>query len=68
MRKFGLNFLLDTFKAADPSDAALAIIKGGATRAREIYFPYFEAKIFTVMRDWFPESLAAFTRYMYARS
>ena len=68
MQKFGLNMILDTFQAADPSDAAMAIIKGGATRTREVYFPYFEAKILTLVRDWFPETLAAFNRYMYTRS
>ena len=60
--------ILDTFTPASPSDAAMAIIKGGATRTREVFFPYMEAKLMTLVRDWFPESLAAFNRYMYTRS
>ena len=68
MQKFGLDTILNTFKPGNPSDAAMAIIKGGATRTREVFFPYLEAKLLTLVRDWFPESLAAFNRYMYTRS
>ncbi len=28
--------------AADPAETALTIIKGGASRTREIYYPYFK--------------------------
>jgi hypothetical protein len=48
---------VDTLHPAQPSDAALAIIKGGAARAREIYFPYAEGKLVSLFRDWFPELL-----------
>ncbi|XP_059494482.1 hydroxysteroid 11-beta-dehydrogenase 1-like protein isoform X2 [Stegostoma tigrinum] len=36
------------------SESALAIIKGGAVRAREIYYPWWIALTVSV-RDWFPE-------------
>ena len=67
VQRFGLDFLLKTVSPAPSDEAALAIIKGGALRQREMYFPYLEAKLSILARDWFPESLEAFIRYLYAK-
>ena len=67
MKKFGVDFLLQTLSPAPPEDAALAIVKGGATRQREIYFPYLEARLSTLARDWAIVPLEAFLRYLWAR-
>ncbi|MGH0191976.1 UNVERIFIED_CONTAM: hypothetical protein FKN15_075058 [Acipenser sinensis] len=40
-------------KAYPASEAALAIIKGGATRQREVYYPGFWQPV-CLIRDWFP--------------
>ena len=67
VQRFGLDFLLKPISPAPSDEAALAIIKGGALRMREIYFPYMEAKLSILARDWVPESLEAFIRYLYAK-
>ena len=36
----------------DAGDAALAIIKGGASRNREIYYPYFPIRPMVLLKDW----------------
>ncbi|XP_041086245.1 Krueppel-like factor 9 [Polyodon spathula] len=40
-------------KAYPASEAALAIIKGGATRQREVYYPGFWQPV-CLIKDWFP--------------
>uniref|UniRef100_A0A8C3SV03 Hydroxysteroid 11-beta-dehydrogenase 1-like protein n=1 Tax=Chelydra serpentina TaxID=8475 RepID=A0A8C3SV03_CHESE len=41
--------------AAYPAaEAALAIIKGGATRAREVFYPWW-LELLCCLRDWFPD-------------
>jgi len=67
LERFGLHYLLDTLKPAEPTDAALAIISGGALRQREVYFPYWEAKS-TILRDIIPETYAMINRLMYRRT
>ena len=67
LRKFGFGHLLDILKPALPEDAALAIIKGGATRARQIFFPYWEALLVTLFRDWFPEALDTVSLKLYEK-
>lgn len=66
MTKFSLNFILRSVKAAKPSDTAQAIVEGGATRQKEVFYPYYEAKT-TMLRDLIPETYAAINRYMYSR-
>lgn len=36
----------------DPADTALAILKGGASRTREIYYPYLNIQPMVLLRDW----------------
>ena len=67
LRRHGYNFLVNTVKAAEPADAALAVIKGGAMRLREMYFPYMETKILTLLRDWIPGTMDAINRYLYQK-
>lgn len=68
LRNFGQYFLLNTIKAAEPPDAAYAIIRGGTLRAREIYFPYMETRILTMLRDWLPMTVDYVNRFMYTFS
>ena len=68
LRKHGFNFLLDTLPMGDPADAGLAIIRGGALRQREVYYPYMEARIVTLLRDWIPTVLEALSRFYFQRS
>lgn len=65
LKEFERGNILDIVKPALPEDAAMAIIKGGALRKREIYFPYFSAKAITVSRDLFPNLLEKFMKYIY---
>ena len=66
MTRFNLQFILQMIHASDPSDTALAIITGGATRQREVFYPYIEAKA-TILRDLLPETFAYINRYMYSK-
>ena len=44
----------DALKPADVGDTALAIIKGGASRLKEVYHPYWTVKTIVMLRDWVP--------------
>ena len=61
LKGFGLGKVVDQ-GGADPGDTAMAIIRGGALRQREVYFPYFSAKIVTLLRDTAPQALEALHR------
>lgn len=68
LKNFGQFFLLNNIKAAEPPEAAYAIIRGGALRAREIYFPYMETRVLTMFRDWLPKTVDYINRYVYTIS
>ncbi|VDI38219.1 chromatin assembly factor 1 subunit B [Mytilus galloprovincialis] len=68
LRNFGQHFLLKYIKAAEPPDAAYAIIRGGALRAREIYFPYMETRVLTLLRDLLPRTVDYINRWVYTTS
>nr|XP_060640976.1 hydroxysteroid 11-beta-dehydrogenase 1-like protein [Anolis sagrei ordinatus]XP_060640977.1 hydroxysteroid 11-beta-dehydrogenase 1-like protein [Anolis sagrei ordinatus]XP_060640978.1 hydroxysteroid 11-beta-dehydrogenase 1-like protein [Anolis sagrei ordinatus] len=53
-----------TITAAPASEAALSIVKGGATRAQEIFYPWTVRMLFLV-RDFFPEQRDALIRSSY---
>ncbi|ESP02592.1 hypothetical protein LOTGIDRAFT_138116 [Lottia gigantea] len=61
---FGLKRVLSLVKSAQPSDAALAIVKGGAVRAREIYFPFITIPSF-ILRDWMPGAIDLMLSYVH---
>ena len=67
LKDFGADFLLKTIPIASPEDCALAIVKGGASRAREIYFPFVETRMTTLFRDWLPGVLQWFVRFLYGK-
>eukprot|EP00058_Branchiostoma_floridae_P017523 XP_002603011.1 hypothetical protein BRAFLDRAFT_84746 [Branchiostoma floridae] len=52
-------------KPSPPSDCAMAIIKGGATRQREIYYPWRDAWFVTKLRPLVPDLLDYMTRSIY---
>ncbi|XP_067414929.1 11-beta-hydroxysteroid dehydrogenase 1-like [Emydura macquarii macquarii] len=47
---------------APKEECALEIIKGGALRKRELYYPYTTVRIALLIRDWAPEFLDSLTR------
>ena len=51
--------------AETPSDTALAIVRGGALKRREIYHPYLSIRLMTLLRDWAPEVVESLNRYLY---
>ncbi|XP_063003136.1 hydroxysteroid 11-beta-dehydrogenase 1-like protein isoform X2 [Elgaria multicarinata webbii] len=55
---------LVTMTAAPASEAALAIVKGGATRAMEIFYPW-TVRVLYFIRDWFPEQRDMILRSKY---
>ena len=65
LRNHGQDFLLRMIEPATPSSAALAIIKGGALRQREVHFPYWGMRIMTFLRDWFPDTVEYLNRILY---
>lgn len=67
LRSFGVHYLLELIPAADPAATALEVIKGSATRQQEVYYPYLEARLTTLMRHLAPDVLAAFNRYLFSK-
>ncbi|XP_061190976.1 hydroxysteroid 11-beta-dehydrogenase 1-like protein [Saccostrea echinata] len=65
LRDYGQHFLLAKLPAETPSDTALAIIKGGARRQREIYHPYLSMRVMTFLRDWLPNVVEYINRSMF---
>ncbi|XP_078330258.1 hydroxysteroid 11-beta-dehydrogenase 1-like protein [Crassostrea virginica] len=65
LRDFGQHYLLEMLPAETPSDTALAIVRGGALRRREIYHPYLSIRLMTLLRDWAPEMVESMNRYLY---
>ncbi|KAL8609096.1 hypothetical protein ACOMHN_030437 [Nucella lapillus] len=63
LRRFGRRVLLDSVTPADPSDVALAVIRGGALRHREVFVPYLSTKPFCLLRDWCPELIDMMLRF-----
>ena len=60
--------IFDRLKPADPADVALAVIRGGALRHREVFYPYASTKPISMLRDWFPELVDWVIRHFNARS
>lgn len=65
LRNFGQDYLIENVQPAKPEDAAMAIIKGGAQRAREIHFPYMGTRLVTLFRDFFPDTIESINRFFY---
>ncbi|XP_053387002.1 hydroxysteroid 11-beta-dehydrogenase 1-like protein [Mercenaria mercenaria] len=62
---FGQNQLLNMLTAASPSDTAFQIIRSGAKRVRQMYYPMLQIYPLVLMRDWFPETCDFLNRYVY---
>ena len=65
LQDYRQDYLLGTVSPQDPRDAAVVIIKAGASRTRELYFPYFSMQLYTVLRDILPQTMEAMFRYVY---
>ncbi|KAL4235523.1 hypothetical protein ACF0H5_003920 [Mactra antiquata] len=63
LSNFGQDFILKAVGPASPRDTALAVMKGGALRVREVFYP--ESVYYQLLfRDWCPEILDYFIRWM----
>ena len=65
LQDYGQNFLLSTVGTASASDTALAMIKAGAARVRQMYYPYMQVAPFVMMRDFFPGIVDCINRFVY---
>ncbi|XP_045180991.2 hydroxysteroid 11-beta-dehydrogenase 1-like protein [Mercenaria mercenaria] len=61
------KYLLSVIKAESPSDTALAIVKQGALRVRQMYYPP-STYWYYLSRDWFPELVDWSFRYLYSET
>ena len=68
LQRFGNTVIFDSLQPADPADVALAVIKGGALREREVFYPYPSTKPICLFRDWFPELVNYIVRHYNTRS
>ena len=66
LSEFGAHFILDNLPEVQPTDAAYAIVRGGALRLNEIYFPYTEARLTTIFRHWFPGIIQGIIQFLYS--
>ena len=64
MKDLKIEWMLDYMTPANPSDTALAIVKGGAQRWQRLHYPYMETKPNEMLCNIFPEAIASMNRYM----
>ncbi|XP_078666723.1 hydroxysteroid 11-beta-dehydrogenase 1-like protein isoform X1 [Branchiostoma floridae x Branchiostoma belcheri] len=60
------GFLMDLPRAS-PADCAMAIIRGGAARQREVYYPWKEAWLATKLSSIFPQFFETLTMRIYPK-
>lgn len=65
MEDFGLKKLLEHVTPADPSDTALAIVRGGASRKRDVYYPYMSARSASIAATLFPHTFEYIENFLY---
>lgn len=65
LHDYGQDYLLAHIRAASASDTAMAIIKGGTARVRQMYYPYMQVMPFVMMRDFFPNFVDFVNRFVY---
>ena len=65
LKDYRQEFLLAILQKASASGTALAIIKGGTARVRQIYYPYMQVMPFVMMRDFFPGVVDYINRFVY---
>ncbi|XP_076439049.1 hydroxysteroid 11-beta-dehydrogenase 1-like protein [Babylonia areolata] len=68
LHSFGSKIMLNSMTPADPADVALAVVRGGALRQREVFVPYLVTKPLCLLRDWCPELVDILLRYFNAQS
>ena len=57
--------MLDSMPPSSPTDAALAIVKGGAQRWQRLYFPYLETKPMEMLFNIMPQTINSMYRKMF---
>lgn len=65
LQDYGQDYLLSNIRAASPSDTALAIIKSGTARVRQMNYPSTQVMPFVMMRDFFPRVVDFINRFVY---
>ena len=67
MKDLNVEWMLDYMTPSSPSDAALAIVKGGAQRWQRLYFPYLETKPMEILYNIIPQTLNNMNRRMWEK-
>ena len=65
LENYNQNLLLKLVTAASPSDTAFQIIRSGARRVRQMYYPMMQVYPLVIMRDLFPELCDYMNRFVY---
>ena len=67
MKDLNMEWMLDYVTPAKPSDAALAIVKGGAQRWQRLYYPYLQTKPMEMLYNIFPQTLSKLNRRVFEK-
>ena len=67
LTSFGNTGIFDRLTPASPADTAMAVLRGGALRQRDVFYPYSSAKPVALFVEWFPNLLDSFVRSMNTR-
>lgn len=68
IKSFGSEVITKSISPEDPSDTAYAVLRGGALKYREVFYPYIQAKSITLIKDWIPETLDKIVAKIYKES
>ena len=67
MKDLNVEWMLDYMTPANPSDAALAIVKGGAQRWQRLYYPYLQTKPMELLYNIIPQTLSSLNRRVFEK-
>ena len=65
LKDLNMEWILDYMPPSSPTDAALAIVKGGAQRWQRLYFPYLETKPIEMLCNIMPQTINSMNRKMF---
>lgn len=61
-----LSNVLNIVTPGSPEQAAVAIVKGSASRHREVFYPYMEAKYGPIAATLFPQTIEYLDSFIYS--
>lgn len=67
LSEHGMDNIVRWIPVARPEDVALAIVKSGTKRAKELSSPYFSVKFFALLNTFAPRLTEALMRFLYAK-